>query len=86
MDAVWAAVEAHRDKLAASGELGRKRREQQQAWLWAMLRDGLERHFLARADVRRLLPELEAAVGAGRMTATAAADRLIALLDGTSSR
>jgi LAO/AO transport system kinase len=85
MDEVWASVVAHREKLEASGELGRKRREQQQAWLWAMLRDGLEGHFLARADVRRLLPELEAAVGDGRMTATAAAGRLLELLDGTPS-
>jgi LAO/AO transport system kinase len=85
MDEVWASVVAHREKLEASGELGRKRREQQQAWLWAMLRDGLERHFLARADVRRLLPELEAAVGDGRMTAAAAAGRLLELLDGTPS-
>src|SRR4029453_16173037 len=61
MDTVWATVVEHREKLGASGELGSKRREQQQAWLWSMLRDGLERQFLARADVRRLLPELAAA-------------------------
>src|SRR5689334_1654265 len=81
MDEVWATIAAHREKLGATGELVRKRREQQQAWLWSMLRDGLERQFLARPDVRRLLPELEAAVGDGRLTATAAATRLLALLD-----
>jgi LAO/AO transport system kinase len=81
MDTVWATVVEHREKLGATGELGRKRREQQQAWLWSMLRDGLERQFLARADVRRLLPELEAAVGDGRLTATAAAERLLMLAD-----
>ncbi len=81
MDTVWSTVVEHREKLGASGELGLKRREQQQAWLWSMLRDGLERQFLARADVRRLLPELEAAVGDGRLTATAAAERLLMLAD-----
>ena len=81
MDEVWGTIAAHREKLGATGELVRKRREQQQAWLWSMLRDGLERQFLARSDVRRLLPELEAAVSDGRLTATAAATRLLALLD-----
>src|SRR5690242_926438 len=32
MDAVWSVVEEHRVKLGDSGELARKRREQQQAW------------------------------------------------------
>ena len=82
MDEVWATVQDYRTKLGATGELGRRRREQQQAWFWSMLRDGVERHFLARADVRRLLPELETAVGEGRLTPTAAAARLLGLLDG----
>jgi LAO/AO transport system kinase len=82
MDAVWAVVEEHRATLGATGELAGKRREQQQAWFWAMLRDGVERQFLARADVRGLLPELEHAVGEGRLTPTAAAARLLGLLGG----
>jgi LAO/AO transport system kinase len=80
MDAVWAAIARHRETFEATGELARKRREQQQAWFWSMLRDGLERHFLARPDVRQLLPELEADVGAGHVTPTAAASRILALL------
>ena len=81
MDAVWAVIEDHRAKLTASGELLSKRRAQQQAWLWSMLRDGLERHFLARADVQRLLPELESAVASAKVTPTEAARRLLALLE-----
>jgi LAO/AO transport system kinase len=86
MDAVWAAILEHRDKLDATGELGRKRRGQQQAWFWSMLRDGLERQFLARADVRAKLPALERDVIAGTLTPTAAAGRLLALLDGGPAR
>jgi LAO/AO transport system kinase len=81
MDVVWAVIEDHRAKLAASGELMGKRREQQRAWLWSMLRDGLERHFMARADVQRLLPELESAVASAKVTPTEAARRLLALLE-----
>ena len=73
-------IQDHRAKLGATGELAAKRREQQQAWLWSMLRDGLEEHFRARADVRRLLPELEAEVAEARITPTEAARRLLALL------
>jgi LAO/AO transport system kinase len=81
MDRVWATVEDHRDTLGASGELAARRRAQQQDWLWSMLRDGMEEHFRARTDVRRLLPGLEADVVAGRITPTEAARRLLALLD-----
>jgi len=80
MGQVWATVEEHRSRLGETGELAARRREQQQAWLWSMLRDGLEEHFRARADVRRLLPELEAEVAEARITPTEAARRLLALL------
>jgi LAO/AO transport system kinase len=80
MDAVWAVIEEHRVKLGDTGELARKRREQQRAWLWSMLEDGLKRRFLARDDVTRLLPEMEAAVASAALTPTEAARRLLALL------
>jgi GTPase len=81
MEEVWATIEEHRARLSASGELAARRRSQQQEWLWSMLRDGLEEHFRARTDVRRLLPELEAAVLAAKITPTEAARRLLGLLD-----
>jgi LAO/AO transport system kinase len=80
MDAVWAIIEEHRRVFGASGELARKRLEQQQAWFWSMIDDGLKRHFLAREDVARLLPEMEAAVADARLTPTEAARRLLGLL------
>jgi LAO/AO transport system kinase len=82
MDAVWSVVEEHRRRLAGTGELERKRREQRRAWLWAMVEDGLKRRFLARPDVARLVPEMEAAVVDARLTPTEAARRLLALVGG----
>jgi LAO/AO transport system kinase len=79
MDAVWAVVVEHRVKLGDTGELAGKRREQQRAWFWSMLEDGLKRNFLARADVARLLPEMESAVANAVLTPTEAAGRLLAL-------
>src|SRR5690242_8120157 len=84
MDTVWSVIEEHRRVFGASGELARKRREQQQAWFWSMIRDGLERHFLAREDVARLLPDMERAVADGAVTPTQAARRLLGLLDETA--
>jgi LAO/AO transport system kinase len=86
MDAVWTIVQEHRARLTASGELRHKRREQRRAWLWNMLDDGLKRHFLARQDVARLLPEMEAAVDDATLTPTEAARRLLSLLNQSAHR
>jgi len=86
MDEVWSIIADHRARLGASGELERKRREQQRAWFWTMIDDGLKGHFLARDDVQRLLPEMETAVASARLTPTEAARRLLALLDAGGER
>jgi LAO/AO transport system kinase len=83
MDAVWKIVTEHRTRATTSGELDRKRREQQRAWLWSMIEEGLRRGFLEREDVARLLPEMERAVAEGRLTPTVAARRLLELVDGS---
>jgi LAO/AO transport system kinase len=82
MDTVWSIVEEHRAKQVVSGVLDEKRRAQQEAWFWSMIDEGLKQHFLARGDVARLLPEMEAAVASAALTPTEAARRLLALLDG----
>jgi LAO/AO transport system kinase len=85
MDEVWATIERHRQALGASGELVKRRRAQQQAWLWAMLEEGLKQRFLSRDDVQELLPELEEGVASSRITPTEAARRLLGLPDGGGS-
>ena len=86
MDDVWRIVEEHRTRLTASGVLARKRQEQQRTWLWSMIEDGLRAQFLARDDVKRLLPEMEAAVASARLTPTQAARRLLEAGSGARSR
>ena len=82
MDEVWSIIHDHHEKLEAAGALDELRREQRHAWFWSTLEDGLRRKFLARADVRELLPKLEASVSSAELTPTDAARRLLALLDG----
>jgi LAO/AO transport system kinase len=81
MDTIWRIVQDHRAKLSATGELAAKRREQQRAWFWSVVEEGIKARFLGRTDVRALLAELEAAVVAGTTSPTAAARRVLALAD-----
>ena len=81
MDTLWETIESHRTSLTAAGELEQKRREQQHAWFWSMIDDGLMGHFLDRPDVKRVLPTLEDGVAQARITPTQAARQLLALLD-----
>jgi LAO/AO transport system kinase len=77
LDALWETIEEHRATLTASGELSELRHEQQRSWMWALIRERLERAFVAHPAVAAQLHELEAEVRAGRATPTAAADALL---------
>ena len=81
MQEIWSIVQRHREQLGNSGELQQKRQQQQQAWFSTMLEDGLKEHFMARADVRARLPELEQALAECKVTPTQAARQLLELLD-----
>jgi len=85
MDALWETIESHRTCMTAAGELEQSRREQQHAWFWSMIDDGLMGHFLDRPDVKQLLPTLEEGVANARITPTQAARQLLALLDDAGS-
>ena len=84
MSEVWDLVRAYRTRLEQSAELSRKRAAQRQAWLFSMVRDGLEARFLARSDVQALLPEIELGVERGEITPTEGAERLLALIEAGS--
>ncbi len=86
IDRVWGIIEEHRRALSASGELEARRREQQRAWFWSMIDEGLKRWFLGRDDVKRMLPKMEQAVASATLTPTEAARRLLAAVDATRAR
>jgi LAO/AO transport system kinase len=81
MGEVWDLVSAHRSRLEQNAELLRKRSAQRQAWLFSMVREGLEARFLARPDVQALLPEIELGVERAEITPTEGAERLLALIE-----
>jgi len=78
LDALWDVIEEHRALLEGSGELAALRAEQQGAWMWTLVTERLERAFRAHPGVARRLPQLEADVRAGAVSAPVAADALMA--------
>lgn len=80
VDDLWERVLAHRDHLGGEGLLA-KRAEQQLDFTWAMVRDELDQRLRLSPGVRGVRDEVRAAVLAGELPATVAADRLLAAHD-----
>jgi LAO/AO transport system kinase len=77
-----ATVERFRAALTASGEFSQRRHHQALAWMWSRIDQQLRQRFRDHPDVRRRLPELAAAVEAGKVPPTTAADELLLLAQG----
>ncbi|WP_197370320.1 methylmalonyl Co-A mutase-associated GTPase MeaB, partial [Streptomyces clavuligerus] len=82
LDAVWERVERHRALLDSTGRLAAKRREQQIDWTWSMVHDELRDLLRSHPGVRALAPVLERRVRDGELTATLAAERILAAFRG----
>ncbi|WP_174505083.1 methylmalonyl Co-A mutase-associated GTPase MeaB [Streptacidiphilus carbonis] len=78
LDQLWERVEQHRRILDSDGSLAARRSEQQVEWVWAMVRDQLLTRLREDAGVRELTPGLEQQVRDGKLTATLAAEQILA--------
>ncbi|MDA0567017.1 methylmalonyl Co-A mutase-associated GTPase MeaB [Streptomonospora sp. S1-112] len=78
----WQAVLDHRRALEEAGEFAERRSRQQVDWMWAQVRDRLMDRLRRHPRVRADTPELEAAVRAGELTATLAAEHILAEFTG----
>ena len=77
IEEVWTQVIAHRSALTRTGELTTRRQAQQRAWIWAMVRAQLIDDLMADPAVVEVGEDVEAAVLAGLMTPSAAAERIL---------
>lgn len=77
---LWTAIESHRDKLTASGELAEKRRAQQVKWMWAMLEDRLYARLRSDPELKQRLPKLEKEVASGKLSPMLAVDEIAGVL------
>ncbi|MCB5164071.1 methylmalonyl Co-A mutase-associated GTPase MeaB [Streptomyces bambusae] len=84
LDVVWERLEQHRAVLDSTGRLAAKRREQQIEWTWSMVREELLERLRSDPAVREVAPGLEQRVRDGELTATLAADRILAAFRGGS--
>ena len=80
IDALWAKVLSHKDKMTASGELAERRREQQVKWMWTMLEERLTARLRSDPAVRAKVRAAEAQVAAGKLAPTLAVEEIAALL------
>ncbi len=77
LDALWSAVEEHRDALVASEEWESRRGEQRVHWLWQSIRDGLQEALAADDEAQGLLHQLESTVRSGDVTPEVASARVL---------
>jgi LAO/AO transport system kinase len=78
---LWKQVELHRERMNQSGELAARRREQQVKWLWTMLEDRVHSRLKSDPRLRAKLPQIEAAVAAGTLSATLAVEDIASALE-----
>lgn len=76
LDALWSKVEDHRARFEAKGLIAEKRRRQDVKWMWAMVQDRLQAKLRHDPALKARTPELEAAVAAGHLPPTAAAEEI----------
>ena len=78
LSALWSMVLAHRTVLEKDGGLFDLRRKQNRAWMWKLVNQQVVDGFRALPAVAVLISQVEADLDAGRLSATAAAKRLLA--------
>jgi LAO/AO transport system kinase len=83
IDGLWAAIVSGHHRLSERGELDELRAHQATSWMWSEVTESLLDRLRHDPSVRDLLPGLQADVAAGRLSPSAAADRL---LDGFEQR
>jgi LAO/AO transport system kinase len=81
LDAVWERLERHRRMMETTGALDAKRRAQQVDWTWSMVHERLLARLSEHPGVGRIAADVERQVRDGRLTATLAAERLLAAFD-----
>ena len=77
LDEVWERITRHRAMLESTGELDRRRRDQQVEWTWNLVHDQLLGRLHDHPGVRAIAPALEQQVRDGSVTATMAAEQIL---------
>jgi LAO/AO transport system kinase len=84
IETIWKAVLKHRDVFSQTRDLEQKRRQQAVDWMWSLIDEGLKGRFSRQPDIKKQLPRILREVERGALAPTAAADKLLFLLDNKS--
>jgi len=74
---IWEKVQAHREKLTASGERDQKRKRQLRRWLWSLVEDGLKQALHGDQATAATISEAEEALLSGELSPSAGARRIL---------
>ncbi len=77
----WQTIEDYRKTMAGAGEFAQRRRRQAKDWMWQLIDAGMRHRFRDHPGVQAALPALTKTVEEGETTPTAAAHRLLNLLN-----
>ena len=80
LDAMWSKIEDHRQKLTATGEIEKKRREQDVKWMWALVHERLHQRLVGTAEVRKATAAAEKSVASGEHSPAAGAQAIAELI------
>lgn len=74
---IWQAIGEFNNLRAESGGIEKRRADQARAWMWSEIDEGLRTRLHGHKDVGAMIDGLEADVAAGKMTPTAAAQKIL---------
>ena len=80
LDALWAKIVEHKERMTASGEFATRRGSQAVAWMRDLLQERLFAALQADAAVARRMAELEDEVRAGARTPALAVGELVEMM------
>jgi LAO/AO transport system kinase len=81
LDEIWDLVVQYHHRLAETGELHVRRRDQSLQWMWPLIEEGLKERFHRHQGIQERLPRLVDHVRQGEVTPSRAAQELLFLLD-----
>jgi LAO/AO transport system kinase len=80
LDTIWSKVLAHRACFERSGLFHQRREMQAKRWMWELVNEHIQRAVRESSGMRDIAAQLESDVQHGRITAAAAAQRIIQAL------
>ncbi len=82
IDAAWELFQSFAERQKKHGALATRRAAQAMRWMWREVEDGLIDGLRSDPRVQAMLPDLEDAVGHGRLAPTSAANQLVSVFLG----